>query len=72
MMPFRRLARRVVLPIVAVALVPADPALADHTAPAAPPETFAVHGQATFVVQGVTGFASPYASDNSLRPRQVK
>ena len=72
MMPFRRLARRVVLPIVAVALAPADPALADHTAPAAPPETFAVHGQATFVVQGVTGFASPYASDNSLRPRQVK
>lgn len=37
-----------------------------------PDQTFAVHGQATFVVQGVGGFASPYAGANSLTPRQVR
>jgi high affinity Mn2+ porin len=31
-----------------------------------------VHGQATLVVQGVTGFASPYAGVNSLTPNQVR
>ena len=35
-------------------------------------EAFAVHGQGTLVVQGVGGFASPYAAENSLRPDQVK
>lgn len=35
-------------------------------------QTIAVHGQITTVVQGVGGFASPYAGDNSLTPRQVK
>ncbi|QBM75482.1 carbohydrate porin [Sphingomonas sp. AAP5] len=36
------------------------------------PQTFALHGQATFVVQGVGGFASPYSGPNSLTPRQVQ
>lgn len=44
----------------------------DTTEVRARPESFVVHGQATFVVQGVTGFASPYAGDNSLAPGQVK
>ena len=38
----------------------------------APQEAFAVHGQATVVAQGVSGFASPYTADNSLAPSQVK
>ena len=46
----------------------ACPALAQG----APPETFAVHGQATFVAQGVGDFASPYVGANSLTPRQLK
>lgn len=36
------------------------------------PQDFAIHGQATFVAQGVGGFASPYVGDNSLTPRQLK
>jgi len=32
----------------------------------------AVHGQATLVVQGTPGFASPYTGDNSLTPHQIK
>ncbi len=36
------------------------------------PEDFAIHGQATFVAQGVGGFASPYAGANSLTPRQLR
>ncbi|KQM21624.1 porin [Novosphingobium sp. Leaf2] len=35
-------------------------------------ETVAIHGQATFVVQGTPGFASPYTGPNSLVPRQAK
>lgn len=35
-------------------------------------QTWAIHGQATLVVQGVGGFDSPYAGPNSLTPRQVK
>lgn len=50
------------------------------TAPAAPvppeavpaDERLAVHGQATFVLQGTPGFASPYSGTNSLTPRQAK
>ncbi|MDB5715324.1 MAG: carbohydrate porin [Sphingomonadales bacterium] len=33
---------------------------------------FAVHGQATFVLQGTPGFPSPYAGLNSLTPHQRK
>ena len=35
-------------------------------------QVFAIHGQATFVAQGVGGFASPYTGTNSLTPNQVK
>lgn len=38
----------------------------------AAPETYAVHGQATFVLQGTPGFASPYTGPNSLTPHQRK
>lgn len=62
----------IALLIAALAPLCASPALAADAAPAAPPETFAVHGQATLVAQGVAGFASPYAGDNSLSPHQVK
>ena len=62
------------LPFVAALLgaIFAAPTQAQDTGQSARPETIAVHGQATFVAQGVAGFASPYASDNSLTPRQVK
>lgn len=46
----------------------AAPTLAENT----PPQDFATHGQWTTVVQGVGGFASPYAGDNSLTPHQTK
>ncbi|MBB3957558.1 carbohydrate porin [Novosphingobium sediminicola] len=46
------------------------PAFADDAAPQ--DQRFAIHGQYTGVVQGVGGFASPYAADNSLDPHQVK
>lgn len=48
----------------------ASAAWADEMPPAE--QAFAIHGQATTVVQAVGGFASPYAGDNSLLPRQVK
>jgi len=35
-------------------------------------QDWAIHGQATFVVQGVGGFASPYSGPNSLAPKQAK
>jgi high affinity Mn2+ porin len=35
-------------------------------------QDFAVHAQATLVVQGVGGFDSPYTGPNSLAPHQVK
>ncbi|GAC1572528.1 MAG: hypothetical protein NVS3B5_01440 [Sphingomicrobium sp.] len=35
-------------------------------------ERWAVHGQATFVLQGTPGFHSPYLGTNSLRPHQRK
>jgi len=36
------------------------------------PDWFAVHGQATFTLQGTPGFDSPYAGANSLTPHQRK
>jgi len=39
---------------------------------AALPDWLAVHGQATAVLQGTPGFASPYSGDNSLTPHQRK
>ncbi|PAV92881.1 hypothetical protein WR25_21061 [Diploscapter pachys] len=35
-------------------------------------QRYAVHGQATVVLQATPGFASPYAGANSLTPRQAK
>jgi high affinity Mn2+ porin len=65
---------RMALPLAAIALAAAVPqvARAEDAPPPAPQETFAVHGQATLVAQAVTGFASPYSSDNSLAPGQTK
>lgn len=50
------------------ALVP--PAAAQTTDQ--PTQDWAVHGQASFVVQGVGGFAAPYSGANSLAPHQVR
>ena len=36
------------------------------------PDWIALHGQATFVLQGTPGFASPYSGPNSLTPHQRK
>lgn len=60
--------------VTALALVPlgGNAAAADETAPAdtgvAAPETWAVHGQSTFVVQYHPAFRSPYRGHNSLDP----
>lgn len=58
------------------ALFLAHPALAQSadgtSAPDAQSQNWAIHGQATFVLQGTPGFASPYAGTNSLSPRQRK
>ncbi|MBU6269311.1 MAG: carbohydrate porin [Sphingomonadales bacterium] len=50
----------------------AQPAHAADSADPVPDQAFAAHIQETTVVQGVGGFASPYAADNSLLPHQVK
>ena len=42
------------------------------TAQRATEERWAVHGQATFVLQGTPGFRSTYVGTNSLRPHQRK
>ncbi|MGY2736310.1 carbohydrate porin [Sphingomonas sp. UYP23] len=69
----------IVLPHVSIAplgsllLLATNPAAAQTSdAQAGDPQSFALHGQATFVVQGVGGFASPYSGPNSLAPRQTK
>ena len=56
--------------VLAALCAQARPARADENP--ASDQAFAVHGQVTTVVQGVSGFASPYAGDNSLTPHQVK
>ena len=56
----------------AVAAFNATTALAEDAPATSPQESFAIHGQVTVVAQGVAGFASPYAGDNSLAPHQVK
>lgn len=52
----------------------ASPLQADtgDTADWSMPSWIAVHGQATFTLQGTPGFSSPYAGTNSLTPRQRK
>lgn len=49
-----------------------DPASSPDAATPARSEVFAIHGQATFVVQGALSFTSPYVGPNSLAPSQVK
>ncbi|MBS0254504.1 MAG: carbohydrate porin [Proteobacteria bacterium] len=51
-----------------IGLACATPARAEDDAD----QAVALHGQATLVVQGVGGFATPYAGNNSLAPRQAK
>lgn len=50
--------------------LPGMPALAKEAA--SQDQAYAVHGQYTGVVQAVGSFASPYAGDNSLEPRQTR
>ena len=50
----------------------AAPAAAQDAAQPTPTQDWALHAQATFVTQGVFGFASPYEGPNSLAPHQVK
>lgn len=52
--------------------VAALPAVARADDPPATAETFAVHGQATFVLQATPGFRSPYSGENSLAPNQAR
>jgi len=56
--------------IALAALTGAAPALAEDTL--ALPDWLAVHGQATFTLQGTPGFSSPYLGTNSLRPHERK
>lgn len=53
--------------------VPPDP---DETAPHDPDtassDRFSLHGQTTLIAQGVPGFRSPYAGDQSLLPHQAR
>lgn len=55
--------------LVALSLTSA-PILAADTA--ALDQMYAIHGQFTMVAQGVGGFSSPYAGDNSLAPDQAR
>ena len=50
----------------------AIPATAQIAATPPIPQDWAIHGQATLVVQGVGGFDNPYAGANSLMPRQLR
>jgi high affinity Mn2+ porin len=76
-MNFHRFSWKVALVCIAFSpLTFADIAHADGT-PTADVKTaddgpFAVHGQATFVIQGAPGFPSPYEGPNSLTPHQRK
>ncbi len=47
-------------------------AYADDAPADAPPQTFAVHGQATFTLQGTPAFPAPYDGANSLTPDQLR
>ena len=59
-------------PLVGIILMTVcGPALADDGAPGLP-DWLAIHGQATFTLQGTPGFSSPYRGTNSLTPDQRK
>jgi high affinity Mn2+ porin len=48
------------------------PVTARADEPPATTEDVAIHGQATYVLQAIPAFRSPYAGDNSLTPNQAK
>ncbi|WEK02112.1 MAG: carbohydrate porin [Candidatus Sphingomonas phytovorans] len=51
----------------------ASPAIAQATDPSRDAtQDVAIHGQATFTLQGTPGFASPYSGTNSLTPNQAR
>ena len=58
------------LAVIGTAIAGSAAARADD-APAQP-QDYAIHGQATFVLQGTPGFRSPYDGANSLTPHQRK
>ena len=62
-----------VLALAALAGLPGGARAADADASAPPvDQAFAVHGQSTFIYQGVTSFPSPYVGRNSLKPSQAR
>jgi high affinity Mn2+ porin len=58
----------VVLATAALSLAAATSAVAEDGSDAAAPESWALHGQATFVDQANAAFTSPYRGPNSLDP----
>jgi high affinity Mn2+ porin len=63
---------RTIVPALAlIALATPAAVRADDTADTKS-QDWAIHGQATFVLQGTPGFSSPYAGPNSLTPNQRK
>ncbi len=55
-----------------VLLTDAQTVVAQAASTDATPETFAVHGQFTYVEQDTSGFKAPYAGANSLTPHRGK
>ncbi|GAN50978.1 carbohydrate-selective porin OprB [Methylobacterium sp. ME121] len=53
-------------------LPPEPDELAPHDPDNGDTGRFSLHGQTTFIDQGVTGFHSPYRGDNSLVPHQAR
>lgn len=58
--------------LLAAALLCPAVACAQDDAGSPVPERWAVHGQATLVVQAVPGFAAPYSGANSLKPNDLQ
>jgi high affinity Mn2+ porin len=63
------------LALIALVVLPGGARAADAEADATTPtadQTWAIHGQSTFIYQGVTSFPSPYVGRNSLKPSQAR
>lgn len=71
-MTVRTFSGALALGLVLANLWPMRAAAQDAAQPAPEMQDWALHAQATFVTQGVLGFAAPYQGANSLAPRQVK
>ena len=56
------------LPFLRASPVPAADESQDNAAPPITEESFAIHGQTTYVVQATDGFHAPYGGPNSLSP----